>query len=45
MNFPDPHELERWRCRNACILRGLRGIVVGVIVVAVVWFVYRLLRS
>lgn len=47
MNRPppdDPIELARWRCRNICILNFIRGVIVGVIAVATVWFLYRLFR-
>jgi hypothetical protein len=38
----DPIALARWRCRNVCIMRGLRGLAVGVIAVAAAWFAWRL---
>lgn len=44
MSEPEFESREQWRRRNIRILQLVRGLVVGLIMVAIFWFVYRVLR-
>lgn len=40
----EPREVEQWRRRNARFFTYMRGFVVGLVAVALFWFVYRAMR-